>query len=69
MPQGFESFKNKMRTDENARAAFVLDVHNALQKQGVDIQDAKVMKDLGFAHGKLKDIGNVASSAIITLVM
>lgn len=69
MPASFDSFKNKMRTDEAARSAFVSDIHHALQKPGVDIADAEVMKKFGFIHGKLGDLGNVASSNIITVVL
>lgn len=68
MSTGFEAFKSKMKTNEHARTAFVADVHRALERQGVDISNSELMAKLGFKHGHLGDLGNVASSNIITIV-
>lgn len=64
-----EAFKEKMKNDEAARAEFVADIQKALAKQGVNVQDAEVMKKLGFKPGNPKDLSNVASTAVITIVM
>lgn len=69
MPMSMQEFKTKMRTDETARSSLVQDIQKALQKQGIDTNDPVVMKELGFKVGDPKDLGNVASTVVITIVM
>ena len=62
----YESFKNKLLTDDDARADFVKDFQELLQRRGVDTANKSLMEKFGIGKD-LKDINNVARTVVITV--